>query len=653
MNLKGQLFGRYRFQDLLKRGGMAEVYLADDERLDRRVAIKVIWTDLSHYADADKAQAAIRLFLREAQTLAKFDHRHILPIFDSGEGQLEGHSFMFLVMPYHQAGSLSDWLHTHSLRENLSLWDINRILQQAASALQYAHDMNIVHQDVKASNFLVHGKAQFPSQLELQLADFGIAKFMTTTSKTQEIRGTPQYMAPEQWDNHPLPATDQYALAVMVYELLTGRSPFTGDNKEQLWHQHCHAQPPLPSTLNPTIPYTVDTVILRALAKRPAQRFSSAANFAKAFRQALLNSHAAHAHHQQDEVVSLASLSTIEKIEKTAPVRQQPNSIPPDFPPSAIPPRHRRGRLLTSLIVLLALLVVSSSLYLFWSSQQHTVNINLTATTIARTSVAKNNTTTAAHLTGTAQTNTTDLSLTATANSATSQTATAATQTATSATQTAIASATNITNTQIAAVSATAAAYTNNVTSGPVLLSDPLQDNTMGHNWDTTNYPDGSDCVFSTQTYHAIVGQQRIIQRCFAQGTNFTNFSCQVSMSITTGQQGGIVFRGDASKGNYYYFHISTDGSYGLDTYSSDTPSSTLLAAKSNPVIHPRSDGTYVIAIVAISSTFQLFVNGTQIDSVTDPQNTYDSGEIGVVASTNNPGNPTDISFLNINVWGK
>src|SRR5439155_17444161 len=117
------------------------------------------------------------------------------------------------------------------------------IVRQAASALQYAHNQKIIHQDVKPSNFLIQGEAEEVSQLNLQLADFGVAKLMTTTSESQTIRGTPDYMAPEQWEGRPVAATDQYALAVMAYELLTGRPPFVGSNQQQMWHQHSFVEP--------------------------------------------------------------------------------------------------------------------------------------------------------------------------------------------------------------------------------------------------------------------------------------------------------------------------------------------------------------------------------------------------------------------------
>ena len=166
---------------------------------------------------------------------------------------------------------------------------VERIVEQAALALQHAHDRQIIHQDVKPSNFLVQGEANHPGELHLQLADFGVARVMMT-SESQVIRGTPTYMAPEQWDGRPVPATDQYALAVMAYEFLTGSPPFVGQSYQQMWNQHVNVDPTPPSIINPTLPWELDAVFLRALQKNPARRYSSVLAFAHAFQQAVLQS---------------------------------------------------------------------------------------------------------------------------------------------------------------------------------------------------------------------------------------------------------------------------------------------------------------------------------------------------------------------------
>src|SRR6516164_3394254 len=287
---EGQQLSHYRLVRLLKSGGMGDVYLAVDTLLHRQVAIKVIDTDALRYAESDVAKDAARLFLREAQAIAQLDQANILPLYDSGEQWVEGTALMYMVMPYRQAGSLADWKRAHFGEHLLPLAAVELIVSQAALALQHAHDRQIIHQDVKPSNFLVHGEAEHPGGLHLQLADFGVAKVMLMTSESQVIRGTPAYMAPEQWDGRPAPATDQYALAVMAYEFLTGRTPFVGNGYQHMWHQHFQAAPIPPSVINPALPQELDSVLLRALEKKPEKRYSSVSTFAHAFQRAVLNS---------------------------------------------------------------------------------------------------------------------------------------------------------------------------------------------------------------------------------------------------------------------------------------------------------------------------------------------------------------------------
>jgi tRNA A-37 threonylcarbamoyl transferase component Bud32 len=288
MSLEGQQLDRYRVVRLLGSGGMGEVYLAEDARIEQQVAIKVIRAEVSPYRDAQATQEAARLFQREAKAIAKLDHPHILPLFAYGEERIGNLTVIYLVMPYRQEGSLAAWLRKRSQTGLLSPQEAAHIVGQAASALQHAHDRQIIHQDVKPSNFLLRQRSETPMRPDLPdlfLADFGIARFSTATaSASQSIRGTPTSMAPEQWEGHPVAATDQYALAVMAYELLTGRPPFQGA-PGPLMYQHLTVSPPPPSTFNARLSRDIDTVLLRALAKKPEERFASVTAFANAFQQ--------------------------------------------------------------------------------------------------------------------------------------------------------------------------------------------------------------------------------------------------------------------------------------------------------------------------------------------------------------------------------
>jgi len=278
--------GRYRFLRLLGSGGMGEVYLMNDTRVNRQVAIKVIRSESAPYPGSEAAKDAARLFQREARAIAALDHPNILPLYDFGEETHDDTTMSYMVMPFCTEGSLAGWLR-QSVSATLSPRDIAQLVEQAADALQYAHDHQVIHLDVKPSNFLLRSNRKNPNRPTLLLADFGIARSSTTAaSSSRTIRGTPTSMAPEQWSSMTVPATDQYALAVMVYEILAGRPPFLG-GMEQLMYQHFTVQPSPPSNYNAHLTEAIDSVILRALAKKPEDRFPSITAFASEFEKAM------------------------------------------------------------------------------------------------------------------------------------------------------------------------------------------------------------------------------------------------------------------------------------------------------------------------------------------------------------------------------
>src|ERR1700694_60369 len=236
MPLEGQYLGHYRLLRLLGSGGMGEVYLAEDARIGQQVAIKVIRSDGIAYPGSESAREAARLFEREAKAVARLDHPNILPLYAYGEETLNDTLLTYLVMPYRKEGTLANWLRQRGAPPSPA--EVAPLLQQAADALGHAHHQQVIHQDIKPTNFLIRLREDQPDRPDLLLADFGIAKLTSATaSASQSIRGTPTYMAPEQWDGHPVAATDQYALAIMVYELLVGRPPFQG-NPGQVMRQH-------------------------------------------------------------------------------------------------------------------------------------------------------------------------------------------------------------------------------------------------------------------------------------------------------------------------------------------------------------------------------------------------------------------------------
>ena len=291
MTLEKLQNGRYHLLRLVGKGGMGEVYLMQDMRVNRQVAIKVIRSESTPYPEEDTALNAARLFQREAKAIAALEHPNILPLYDFGEEVSDDTTLSYMVMPFCTDGSLANWLRSHGT-PLLALQDVAYFIAQAADALQYAHDSGVIHLDVKPPNFLLRSNRKNPHHPTILLADFGVARSSATlSSSSHTIRGTPTAMAPEQWSSTPVFATDQYALAVMAYEMLTGRPPFVG-SMEQLMYQHFTVAPPAPSTFNPNLSPALDAVLLRALAKKPEERFPSIVAFADAFELAVAESSA-------------------------------------------------------------------------------------------------------------------------------------------------------------------------------------------------------------------------------------------------------------------------------------------------------------------------------------------------------------------------
>ena len=282
----GQRFDDYRIINFFEGGGMGEIYLAEEVALGRQVIIKVVRPEALKYPESEEARKVTQLFRREATAIARLNHPYILPLYRFGESTIDTHPLIYMVMPYCQEKSLTHWMNAHG-KTILSPQEVEHLLRQAAEALQYAHEQGMIHLDVKPTNFLVRYSAEAADKLTLQLADFGVAKFTATIGMSQTVRGSLEYMAPEQWKGQPVFASDQYALAIMVYKLLTGQPPFGGSGFEHLWHQHQHIQPQPPSAINPRLPPSIDGVLLRALAKNPNDRFPSILAFADAYRQAL------------------------------------------------------------------------------------------------------------------------------------------------------------------------------------------------------------------------------------------------------------------------------------------------------------------------------------------------------------------------------
>jgi eukaryotic-like serine/threonine-protein kinase len=275
--LVAALADRYRIERELGQGGMATVYLADDLKHDRKVAVKVLRPELAAVIGAER-------FLAEIKTTAALQHPHILPLFDSGAaGQqgsgAEGFTFLYYVMPYVEGESLRDRL---TREKQLPIADAVRIASEVASALDYAHRHNVIHRDIKPENILLHdGRAL--------VADFGIALAAskaggTRMTETGMSLGTPTYMSPEQamGEREITARSDVYALGAMTYEMLLGEPPFTGPTAQSIVAKVMTEKPASLTARRDRIPPAVEDAVLTALEKLPADRWSSAAEFAAA-----------------------------------------------------------------------------------------------------------------------------------------------------------------------------------------------------------------------------------------------------------------------------------------------------------------------------------------------------------------------------------
>jgi eukaryotic-like serine/threonine-protein kinase len=255
--------GNYHLIRLLGQGGSAKVYLAKHIYLDTKAAIKVLNSHLT--------RDEIRSFHSEARLLASMRHRHIVRVLDFGLEELAP----FLAMDYAPHGTLRQ--HFPAGRP-LPLDIILPYIVQIADALQYVHNRNLIHCDIKPENILL-GPAN-----EAWLSDFGIAR-VADHEQPREVKGTPAYMAPEQILRNPLPASDQYALAVLLYTWLRGELPFSG-TPLQICSQHLNSPPPRLRRRVPSIAPAVEDVVMQALAKDPSQRFATIKDFAQALKEA-------------------------------------------------------------------------------------------------------------------------------------------------------------------------------------------------------------------------------------------------------------------------------------------------------------------------------------------------------------------------------
>jgi serine/threonine protein kinase len=609
---------------------MSEVYLAKDELMQRDVAVKVVSSAHADY---------IERFRREASAIGNLQHDHILPAYDFGE-QTPWH---YLVMPYIDYCTLAD-----KLKEQgpLSLEEAGELLQQIAGALQFAHDHGVIHRDIKPSNILLRDDHY------AYLADFGLAKSMEGTSKVTQtgvLLGTPEYMAPELADGPAGTGSDIYALGILLYQMLTGRTPFSGDSALAIYLKQMREQPLPPSRFNPAIPPSVDRVILRALEKDPRRRYSSASQLAQAYLRALEEKDAP-AFSESAVSPTPVLFEPVESLDGSMPhtpdflgptvqqVPAQPTANAYDMPPEAVPanpvvlpgyqpgtqyarsgpgavrarrtsrpisapiprrvPARRTSRSSTVgisfLIGLVVLLVIGAVFYIFYSGY----NAHR-STTPGVTSTVPGGATSSASATGTAQT------------SATAQQSGQATVTA--------------------------------ITSASPLLRDPLSGNTRNR-WPN----DGTACAFTGGAYHVLVSKSNFLQPCTSPTLTYGNVAIQVDVTLNQGSDAGVLFRVNGLE-QFYDFEITSQGEFYFRRHDLGGGSNYtfLIPRTASSAIANGSKNT--LFILANGSNFAFYINGTFAGQAQD--STYASGQLGFVAGTLTTDSSADASFSNLVVY--
>ena len=264
--MKRVLGDRYKLGQMIGTGGMADVYIADDQRLHREVAVKILRSDLA------RDPAFINRFNKEALAAAGLNHPGIVSVYDSGQEETPSGVMPYIVMEYVEGHTLREILHSG---DRLPFERAIEIVEGVLNALAYSHKNGLVHRDIKPGNIMLTDAG------DVKVMDFGIARAMddigATMTSTWNVVGTAQYLSPEQATGETADLrSDIYSVGCLLYELVAGKPPFTGDTPVAIAYQHVSADFPLPSSINPSLDENIDKIITVALAKNPEDRYQSA-----------------------------------------------------------------------------------------------------------------------------------------------------------------------------------------------------------------------------------------------------------------------------------------------------------------------------------------------------------------------------------------
>jgi serine/threonine protein kinase len=661
--LEGKTLNQYQLRRLVGRGGMADVYEGYDEQYGRVVAVKVFKRE-----DEDM----LYRFIREARFMSALHNEHLVPIYDSGQCMVAGYPRFYIVMPFMIGGTLRARIR----RSPLLLVEACHYLRGIADALDYIHHEGIIHRDIKSSNVLLDAEGN------CYLADFGIARTVTDSSQltsTGSILGTVDYVAPELFEANRKAndLSDLYSLGVLLFEMVTGKLPFTAENQIAVVALHMNMQPPLPSSIVHSMPSAIDQVIVKALDKKPEGRYSSAAMLADAFCHAVIlrdtgiiqdqtYHKSASKHTTPERVLPIGGARQI----VLPPVAPVPTSVSPsglenmspNFPGSGLgndlpretrhaaatpappaPPRSNRLRFwMAAMLALVTLILITGVVSYALLAPQLGGNPG-----IGGTKPTQPLTTAPAGQPATSlPTATPTPNLTATAQANAQATATAQAQ----ATATARA---NATATAIANAQATAGVISTATTGTPAYqdaLNNPKNPETQKAQWDGLDGSSGQ-CVFGSDGYH-VEGSVNIVNfyGCHETGYTYQNAAVAVDVNILIGHSGGLFFRLNTDGFGFYdgyLFEIDSKGNYKISQVGSDGVN-TIQDWRPSAALKQGNDRVNTLQVIFRGTTYLFYANSVYLTTITD--NTYTAvGDIGFLATTTDT--RADIVYSNLKVY--
>ncbi|HEX6481773.1 MAG TPA: serine/threonine-protein kinase [Ktedonobacteraceae bacterium] len=651
--LEGKTLNRYELRRLVGRGGMANVYEGYDPHFQRKVAVKVFKRE---------DEGMLLRFMREARLMASLNNPHLVPIYDTGESQIDGFTRYYIVMPFMEGGTLR----VRIRRSPLTLTEVCSCLQDIADALDYIHARGIIHRDIKASNVLLDAAGT------CYLTDLGIARVVTDATQltsTGNVLGTVDYLAPELFQPNRKSdiRSDLYSLGVVLYEMVTGQLPFIAENQIALVSMHITMPPPPPRLLVPHISPQVEWVILKALEKNPELRYSSATEMAETFCQAVatgsnngIQEHDAIANIRPDGLV-LPAVETNSSwqnssrgVMESAPAgRPSPlnNAVegfqiaaPPhnahvpaqkmeeSYPADLADVPHRRSR--SPLIAFLALVVLIVLLVpLVYALVPRAGNRNgnfVNSITRTSTSAVRNSPTSRPSPTP---------NLTATALAAIAATATAHAN----ATAAAIAAATATVQAQASATAGVIQTATSGKAAYQDALNNPNNPNTKAAQWDQDSH-----CTFQSDGYHVL--ESNGLHGCKESANTYQNMAITFDMRILSGHSGGLFFRANAGILNDYsgyLFEVDGTGRYKISS-SQTLNFATLQNWTASTALKKGNSATNTLQVIARGSSLSFYANGAFLVKLTDTTISA-AGVVAFFASS--AGTPTEVLYSNLKIY--